>query len=246
MQLFSLLIGFGTLTGLLLAVWRAPKKETIRYLDAGLIALIGVLVGSRAFSVVVNFPYYQAHPAEIYQVWLGGLSGIGAMFGGILALVIVSRWWKIPTGLLADTLLPLAGALTITAWLGCWLDSCSYGLPSNAWWALPTRDEWGILGTRVPVQLIGATITLLVIWLLEWLGNKFPVPGISASLGLFGISSALFGLSYLRADPIPIWYGLRLDAWGAMSLMIFSGLVVVVLLVRWRIRKFLDSHKQVA
>jgi phosphatidylglycerol:prolipoprotein diacylglycerol transferase len=246
MQPFSLLLGFGALTGLLLAVWRAPKKETIRYLDATLVVLFGSLVGSRAFSVVVNYPYYQAHPTEIYQVWLGGLSGIGALVGGILALIFIARWRKIPIGLLADTLLPLAGALTITAWLGCWLDSCSYGLPSSAWWALPTRDEWGILGTRVPVQLLGASITLLMIWLLEWLGKSFPVPGISGSLGLFGVSSALFGLSYLRADPIPVWYGLRLDAWGAMALMIFSGFIVVVLLVRWRINKILDSHKQVA
>jgi hypothetical protein len=41
----------------------------------------------------------------------------------------------------------------------------------------------------------------------------------------------LFSLSYLRADPTPIWNGLRLDAWGAAGLMLFSALSLVVLLI---------------
>lgn len=237
MQPFSLLLGLGALTGLLLAGWRAPKKETMRYLDAGVWTLFGALLGSRAVTVAVNFNYYQTHPGEIVQVWLGGLSGIGALAGGILALFIVAQWWKIPGGLLADTLLPLAGALTVTAWLGCWVDRCGYGVPSNAWWAIPGRDEWGVLAYRVPVQQMGATLTLIFFWLLDRVGKCLPVAGLNASIGVFGLSAVVFGLSYFRADPAPIWHGLRLEAWGAIGLMSFSTLLVVVLLLRWKFRK---------
>jgi amino acid permease len=59
----------------------------------------------------------------------------------------------------------------------------------------------------------------------------------SATLGLFGIASILFLLSYLRADPTPIWNGLRLEAWGAMGLMIFSSITVVVLLFYWKYKR---------
>ena len=55
MQPFSLLLGLGALAGLLLAGWRAPQKERIRYLDAGVLTLLGALLGSRAISVVVNW-----------------------------------------------------------------------------------------------------------------------------------------------------------------------------------------------
>jgi prolipoprotein diacylglyceryltransferase len=237
MQPFSLLLGLGALTGLLLAGWRAPKKETIRYVDAGVGILFGALLGSRAMTVAINFNYYQSHPGEIFQVWLGGLSGIGALAGGILALIIVAGWWRIPTGLLADTLLPLVGALTVTGWLGCWVDRCSYGVPTNAWWSIPGRDEWGVLVARVPVQLIGATLSLVFIWLLDRASKRLPVPGLSASIGLFGLSAVMFGLSYLRADPTPIWQGLRLEAWGAIGLMIFSTITVVVLLLGWKFKK---------
>lgn len=237
MQLFSLLLGVGTLFGLLLVGWRAPNKETLHYLDAAVFVLFIALLGSRALTVVVNWGYYTAHLGEIIQVWLGGLSSIGALVGGVLAVFILAIWWKLPLGLLADTLLPLAGALTVTSWLGCWVGTCAYGFSSNSWWALPARDEWGVLASRVPVQLLGAVLTLALVWLMDWAARHLPLQGLSASIGLFGISALVFGLSYLRADPMPIWQGLRLEAWGAVGLMLLSGLIVVVLLARWKLIK---------
>ena len=199
---------------------------------------MGALLGSRAVAVAVNFSYYQSHPGEILQVWLGGLSSIGALVGGVMAVVIIAIWWKIHLGLLADVLLPLAGILTVTAWMGCWLDRCAYGVPSNTWWALPARDEWGVLTDRVPVQLIGAFSTLFLIWLLDRSTRRLPVQGMSAALGLYAIASIEFLLSYMRADPTPIWNGLRLEAWGAMGMMVFSSFTVVVLLFSWQFKKY--------
>ncbi len=101
----------------------------------------------------------------------------------------------------------------------------------------PARDEWGVLADRVPVQLMGAISTLVLIWLLDRAGKRLPVPGDECRIGLFGISAVMFGLSYLRADPTPIWNGLRLEAWGAIGLMIFSAFIVVVLLLHWKFKK---------
>ena len=237
MQPFSILLGLGALLGLLLTVWRAPKKEAERYLDAGLWILFAALVGGRAMAVAVNFKYYQTHPGEMLQVWLGGISGIGALAGGMVAIIILSLWWKLPAGKLADTLLPLAGALAITAWLGCWVDSCGYGTRSEVWWALPGQDEWGVLAKRVPVQLMGAILTLVLVWVLDWASNRIPIPGLMAVIGLFGISAVIFTLSFLRADPIPVLKGLRLEAWAAIGLMIISLSAVVVLLLHWKLKK---------
>jgi len=236
-QSFSIFLGLGTLAGLLLTAWRAPKKETLRYVDAAVVAMFIALVCSRAFAVIVNWGYYGSHLADIPQVWLGGLSSIGALTGGVLAIFILALWWKLPTGLLADTLLPLVGILIISSWLGCWFNTCSYGSPSNAWWALPARDEWGVVAPRIPVQLIGALFTLAIVWWSDWAARRWTIPGLSAGLGLFGNTTLLFALSYLRADPVPIWQGLRLEAWGAIGLMVLSGLIVVVLLVRWKGKK---------
>lgn len=230
MPSFSLFLSFGALTGLLLAGWRAPKKMAPRFLDAGLGILAGSLLGSRAMAVAVNWGYYQAHPGEIVQVWLGGLSGIGAMAGGVLAVILAAWWLHLPAGLLSDGFLPLAGTLVISAWLGCWVDGCSYGFASSAWWAMPARDEWGVIATRLPVQFLGAVSTLLLVWLLDRFHDRLPHHGTAAALGLMGFSAEIFGLSFLRADPTLLVYGLRLEAWGALGLMLFSLLAVVVLL----------------
>lgn len=232
MQTYSLLLGVGALSGLLLACWRAPQKELSCYMNAGAWALFGTLVGSRAATVMVNFPYYQAHPGEIIQVWKGGLSGMGALVGGVISVIIISRWKNIELRALADALLPLAGTVMITAWLGCWLGSCSYGFPSDAWWALPARNDWGLTTTRVPVQFLGALSTLAFIWLLELASKHFSTCGLSAFIGLFGLSSEMFVLSFLRADPTPIINGLRLEAWGALGLMAFSAIGALVLSIR--------------
>jgi phosphatidylglycerol:prolipoprotein diacylglycerol transferase len=237
MQSFSILLGLGALFGLLLLVWRAPKKEAERYLDAGLWILFAALVGGRAMTVVVNFQYYQTHAVEIVQVWTGGISGVGALAGGMIAIIILSLRWKLPAGKLADALLPLAGAIAITAWLGCWMDNCGYGWPSEAWWAIPGRDEWGVLANRVPVQLLGAILTLMLVWLLDWASKRIPIPGLVAAIGLLGLSAVIFALTFVRADPVPILNGLRLEAWAAMGLMIISLSAVVVLLLHWKFKK---------
>jgi len=244
MQPFSMLLGLGALLGLLLTVWQAPKKEASRYLDAGLWTLFGALVGSRALAVMVNFSYYQSHPGEIAQVWLGGLSGIGALAGGLITILILAVWWDMPAGKLADALLPLAGSIAITAWLGCWIDRCGYGMVSGSWWALPGRDEWGVLTNRVPVQLIGAVFTLAIIWLLDWVGKHISVHGLISAIGLFGLSSVIFCLSYLRYDPTPVWKGLRLEAWGAVLFLIISLIWLAIVILRWKPRekeKILDE-----
>jgi len=76
-----------------------------------------------------------------------------------------------------------------------------------------------------------------LIWLLDRLDKRLPIKGMSAALGIFGLSTVVFILSYLRADPTPIWNGLRLEAWGAIGLMVFSSVTVVVLLFCWKYKK---------
>jgi phosphatidylglycerol:prolipoprotein diacylglycerol transferase len=232
MPSFSLFIGLGSLAGLMMTGWRAPKNQTLRYVDAGILALFMALVGGRGVFAAVNWGYYAHHFLEIFEVWQGGLSGMGAMAGGALAVLILAIGWQFPAGLLADSLLPLAGSVSITAWLGCWVSGSAYGLPSTSWWALLGKDEWGVVALRLPVQLIGASATLLFIWLIDGFSRRLKTPGVAANIGMFSLSGIIFCLSFLRADPTPIWNGLRLEGWGGIGGMTLSAIAVVVLLVR--------------
>ena len=216
---------------LLWVAWRAPAGRQIQAVDQAVGVLAACLLGGRLGFVLANGAYYQSHLAEIPQFWLGGLSGMGAVLGGVLALPLASRLARTPLRVLADRLLPLLVVLNAAGWLGCWWEGCAYGLPASGdWWGLPVRDAWGQVLPRFPVQLAGALLGLAIPWLVEVFLNRRArqavPPGWQSALSLLGMSLAWLGLSFLRGDPAVRWYGLRPETWAALGLILISAAVL--------------------
>lgn len=234
---FSLLIGLGATTGLAWIAWKAPRREALGQVNAGLWMLVGGLIGGRALYAGLNWAYFQSHFLESLQIFQGGISWTGALAGGMLALYVYAVLVHQSFGELADAMQPLVAALVVSAWSGCWLDGYAYG-PSVAWGGVPARDEWGNLSLRFPTQLFGALLTLGMYWTIEW--NKtgflhrlgFNHPGRTASLALVGLSVQFFGLSFLVAGPSQPWGGLQSSAWSALGFAIFGSLTLLVSFIR--------------
>jgi prolipoprotein diacylglyceryltransferase len=228
-SIFSLLLGMGAALGLLVCAIRVPPKEALRVTDQGLLALLGALVGARAVYVIIHWGYFQSNAEQTWQVWLGGLSGLGAAYGFIVAILLAALVMDENLGTLADRIAPLGFSLAASAWLAAWWAGSAYGpqsihLASAGWLALPVQDESGAWAIRWPTQLIGALLTLAfwaVLERLPWLNStqRKDTPGRMAACGLFGFGAILFVLAYMRVDPVPFWRGLRLDAWGGLGLM---------------------------
>jgi phosphatidylglycerol---prolipoprotein diacylglyceryl transferase len=225
---FSLLVGVGATLGLAWVVWQAPEKQALRRVDQGLWLLLGSLLGGRAAHVATAWPYYAGRLLETPQVWLGGFSGAGALAGGLMALVLLASITRQPLGDLADAYMPLAAVLAVCAWLGCWLDGCAYGAETTAWWALPARDEWGELRQRFPVQLLAASLTLGLFWLVDRSRTHLPHPGQPACLALLGLGLLTFGISFIRVDPSQTWWGWRPETWTGVG---FSFLAIIAYLL---------------
>ena len=231
---FSLLLGIGAALGLF---WTARQSESFARLDtinAGLWGLVGALIGGRATFVFYQWPYFQEHPIEIPQIWLGGLFWPGALLGGLLAIVIFAGTMHTALGALADNLYPLAIALSVSGWLACWLDGSAYGAESTAWYALPAWDEWGTISLRVPTQSLGALLTIGLYGLLHFLVPRLIDSGQAAVITLLGLGLINYALTYLRADPMLIWSGLRLDAWAGLGVAAIGLVGLVVIWVRNR------------
>jgi phosphatidylglycerol---prolipoprotein diacylglyceryl transferase len=233
MNEFSFLVGFGASLGL----WRVSQNRLIRnpwfWLTAGLIALLGALLGARLGFAAVRSPYFLLHPLEILQFSAGGLSGSGAVVGGLAAIALLSRMRRVPFGALSDGLLPMLPGLVVFTWLGCWMAGAGYGLPMTASEAgsLPAIDENGITLNRVPVQLLSALLLALLFFLLEFIYQ--PVhSGQRSALSLVCLGTINFGSSFLRADPAPIWSGLRLDGWASLALAAAGLLWLLIIFVR--------------
>jgi prolipoprotein diacylglyceryltransferase len=224
LTVFSVLLALGTILGLIWVVYGSAPLLRQQALNAGIFVLFAGLMGGRIAYVGQNWGYFQAHLLEIPQVWLGGMVWPGALAGAILGTFLVAWITRKSVGLLADQLLPLLVSMSVAIWLGCWLVGCAYGPTLE--WGLPAKDEWGSVEERLPLQLMAALLTVGVFWGLEKIRNRKRqfAPGLGASLGLGALSLILLGSSLLRADPYPLFNGVRLETWAALICLLFSTL----------------------
>jgi phosphatidylglycerol:prolipoprotein diacylglycerol transferase len=224
--IFSVLTSIGVGLGLFWSVWPVSifTKTAKERVDLCAIALGGALLGGRISYVLVNLPYFQGHIVEIPQVWLGGLSWAGSLSGALLVIFISARIRETPFGNYSDGLLPLLSSIAVSAWLACWVTGYAYGQEVRAWWGIPARDEWGIIATRWPTQLVGAISALGVQWITDQLRiHKWvTIPGFSTCLVISGLSVTNLVISIYRADPVPVLNGIRLDTWSSGGFLLFS------------------------
>ena len=230
MNLFAILIGFGATLGLANVAWHARRTHDMPSLvTAGLLALLGALLGGRLGYGVANWAYFRSHLADLPRLWLGGLSAPGALAGGLLALPLASWWLHLRLPTLADRLVPLLPPLAVFAWLAGWAAGVAYGpLSGVSALGLPARDEWGFFAPRLPLQLAGALITLALLGWLESRGSFPHRPGMSFSLAFLAVVIPALGVSFARVDPTPLWSGLRSDTWGYLGLSL-AGLMLLAL-----------------
>lgn len=229
MNPYSVFVAIGIGLGLFQVCFSVPEFLLEKRLRAAILVLLGVLLGARLGFIAFHPTYYAAYLLEIPQIWQGGLSWAGAVAGGLITLVGIARLRRIPLGNLADDLAPLIAPLAVCAWLGTGLAGSGYGpaLLDGSWWGIPTADIAGKVANRWPVQPAAALSLLAAFALLERFvprksrsGQYFCLAGLIVSLNLF-----LF--SFLVADPVPVWRGLRQDTWLALALaLFFAGALV--------------------
>jgi phosphatidylglycerol---prolipoprotein diacylglyceryl transferase len=99
-------------------------------------AAIGGIAGSRIYAILDDLPAYIADPKSMIFsgsgfVWYGGL------IGGLLAVYLVSRWYKIGFGVTADMCGPALAIGQAFGRIGCHLSGDGdWGLPSTLPWAV--------------------------------------------------------------------------------------------------------------
>lgn len=223
-MLFSMLVGMGASLGLWRVASRAPRNAVLQWLNAGLITLLAMLVGARLGFAAQRPAYFAAHIGEIFTFWRGGLSWGGAALGAWLAAAGIALTYRQSFVITVDRLFGLIGPLAVAVWLGCWPAGVAYGrlLPDDTIWGIYALDEAGYTQLRWPLQPLAAASLALLFIVFERRVVYWKTPGRAAALGLVVFSCHLVLFSFLRADPVLTWWGVRADVWSAVLLLLVS------------------------
>lgn len=128
---YGVLIALGVLGAVLICARREsrlglPKDTT---LNLALICVPAGILCARLYYVLFSWDYFRLHPAEIFNLRLGGLAIYGGVLGGAAAALIYARVKKVSFPAIADLLAPgLAFGQALGRW-GNFLNQEAYGAP---------------------------------------------------------------------------------------------------------------------
>ncbi|ODT60263.1 MULTISPECIES: prolipoprotein diacylglyceryl transferase [Paracoccus] len=189
------------------ALWGGtPPTAPDRVDDLLTWVILGVILGGRLGFVLFYEPaYYLANPAQILQVWQGGMSFHGGFSGVIVATWAWARRQGVPVLRLADAMAVVAPIGILFGRLANFINAELWGRPTDLPWGVifpgqAAQDCPGVVGAcaRHPSQLYEAGLEGLVLGLILWAvvrAGGLRRPGLA-----FGIFLAGYGLARMFVE----------------------------------------------
>lgn len=199
-----------------------PKSEDV--LDLLLVVIPLGIVFARLYYVLFQWNWYRAEPWKILAVWEGGLAIHGGILGGVLGLLIVSRWKRVPFWRLADVVVPAVALGQVLGRVGNFLNGDAFGTPTNLPWGVgfPPTSPAGQTYPGLPLHpamLYEALGNLLIFGLLWRLRRRPAKDGFISSVYFIVYAAVRFACEFFRGD------ALMLGPWRAAQ--VASVLLVV-------------------
>lgn len=191
----------------LFLVKRAAKRFNISPIIIENLAfwiMLGVIIGGRLLYVLFHWEDYANDILGILKIWTGGMMFFGGFIGAFIAGVIYVRREKISIPLLSDIISPSLGLGEFFTRIGCFLNGCCFGIPSNLPWAVHF-PEHSIAGSSPvgdcpihPTQLYASLFGLLLFFFLQKRLFQRHRRGEVFSLYLIFSSVFRFGIDFIR------------------------------------------------
>jgi len=200
---YGLMVVLGFLAA---GIWvsRAGRRDGFQaemVFDLMLYIMLGGVVLARLVYVFLDWRSYVSNPASIFKVWEGGLSYHGGVIGGIAAAVWYTRRNSIPFWKLADVVAPGAALGYAFARIGCFLNGCCYGIPTDLPWACRFQDppmSGHLTPPSHPTQIYAALINGGIFFLLIALWKRKRYDGQTFCQYLIAYSIYRFLIEFLR------------------------------------------------
>ena len=221
--------GVMLVTCVLAGVWLAcrdagrlpPERRALaadRIADWAAAVLLGGILGGRVLYVALHWPLFAAAPLQAFAIWRGGLVWYGGFAGGALGAWLYLRAHRVPFLQAADQLIPFVALSHAIGRVGCFLNGCCYGRPTEAWYGVQFPGQPGPV---IPTQLLEA-VGLVALFVFLRSARRWPAlqrPGQVFGLYLLGYAALRFLVETLRGDQ-PRWHALTLPQLVSLSLVL--------------------------
>jgi prolipoprotein diacylglyceryl transferase len=179
------------------------------------------------YHVITDYQRFEDDPLKAFQIWKGGLSIWGAVIGGALAVVVITRRRHMPTLVVMDCMAPgILTAQAIGRW-GNWFNQELFGKPTTLPWGLEIAPAHRPLAyaryeTFHPTFLYESLCCLALVGVLLLVERRFPLKqGQTFALYVILYTFGRFWFENLRIDAAHDIGPLRVNAW--VSLLVFAG-----------------------
>jgi phosphatidylglycerol---prolipoprotein diacylglyceryl transferase len=225
-------------------LWGGPAPISLPQLDDFVLwVTIGIIVGGRTGYVLFYNPaFFVQHPADIFELWKGGMSFHGGFLGCVVAVIVFSLRNGLP-------ILSLGDIVTAVGPIGLFLGRLANFINSELWgraadpslpWAMIFPNGGPI--PRHPSQLYEAALEGVVLFTI--LAAMIRMGALKRRGLILGSFIAIYGIARIIGEffrePDPqlgfLWGGLTMGMLLSVP-MIIAGLIIIVAACRRKVAK---------
>src|SRR6195952_2304852 len=215
-------------------LWDGASPITLLDMDDFILwVTVGIILGGRTgYVLFYNLPFFIQHPAEIFELWKGGMSFHGGFLGCVAAVMLFARKNGVPILSLGDITPAVAPIGLLLGRIANFINSELWGRPadSSVPWAMVFPNGGPL--PRHPSQLYEASlegVMLFIILALMIRAGALKRPGLilGSFIAIYGLMR-IFGEFFREPDPQLgfLWGGLTMGMLLSVP-MIFAGIVII-------------------
>ena len=191
-----------------------------------LICICGGLIGAyllrpimRIPEIIINWERFSQLPVSVsLSVLFGEMVFYGGFIGGVIAMLLFCRYFKIPILPIADILAPALALAHGFGRIGCFMGGCCYGAIGN-----------------IPIQLFEAACLFVLAAILIVIYIQTVVNGLTVCLYGLIYSALRFILEFFRGDLVRGIYG-PFSTSQYISMVLFAASIALLCFVMMKRR----------
>ena len=216
-------------------LWGGPPPITVVQLDDFILwVTVGIIVGGRTgYVLFYNLAFFIQHPAEIFELWKGGMSFHGGFLGCVAAVILFARRNEI-------SILSLGDITTAVGPIGLFLGRLANFINSELWgraadpslpWAMVFPNGGPL--PRHPSQLYEAGLEGILLFtvlavMIRMGALKRPGLILGSFITIYGFAR-IAGEFFREPDPQLgfLWGGLTMGMLLSLPMIIVGAIIIV-------------------